>query len=132
MDQQNPNNPTLASLAKFNYQGLTLEQLLVVLATKNDEIIRNLQHMDTNVNSLKEQKADRAELAELRTKVTTLDAKVDESEVKLDENKEKVTDEITKLKLSRAQFVGIMIGVSGAISAIVSWIPQLFNLVSKQ
>lgn len=52
-------SPELENLATFRYQGMTLEQLLISLSLKQDQLLKEVTAMHDELIDLKEKKADK-------------------------------------------------------------------------
>lgn len=84
----------LDSLASFRYQGMTLEQLLISVALKQDQILVQMVDVNRNIGDLKERKADKTEVTAFETKLTAIEKANElatkDSNTKLDTYKEAV------------------------------------------
>ena len=98
----------LNSVAAFHYQGLTMEQLLISVSIKQDQMLQQMYEMRKDMTDLKERKAD-------KTEFTSYDARLTHDESSM----ERQEDRIDKLEKCKFWLIGVGAG-AGALSGVVA------------
>lgn len=118
MAEGHEHNPELESLAAFRYQGMTIEQLLISLAIKQDQTLTAIFEMRKDMTDLKERKADKTEFTSFMTMLNNLDTKVEKYKNATDARQKTVDDIITEMRGGLKAFK-VLVGVFGVVWPII-------------